>query len=225
MNKDWDQHVVDADEVARGAGFQVLRDRIVALAAPRPDDVVVDVGAGTGLLTLGLADDVARVWAVDISPAMLEQLGRSLVSADIDNVETVVASAVSLPLDDQSVDLVVSNYCLHHLDADGKRQALLEVHRVLRPGGRLVFADMMFSLDVTNARDRAVVVSKVRALLGKGLPGAVRLLKNVVRLASRRWEHPARSNWWTDALELAGFTAVGIEILEHEGGLAWARKP
>jgi len=223
--KNWDHHVVDAEEVARGAGFQALRDKILALAAARPHDVVVDVGAGTGLLTLPLADRVERVWAIDISPAMLEYLAAKLTSAEVANVQTVVASAVSLPLVEESVDLVVSNYCLHHLDEDGKRRALREAHRVLRPGGRLVFGDMMFSLGLAEARDREVVATKVRAMLRKGAPGVLRLLRNGARVASRRWERPARSQWWAAELELAGFVDVGVEVLEHEGGLAWARKP
>lgn len=59
--KNWDRHVVDAEEVARGAGFCDLRERIVALAAPSAEDVVIDIGAGTGLLTLALAGSVERV--------------------------------------------------------------------------------------------------------------------------------------------------------------------
>jgi len=224
MTKNWDHHIVDAEEVARGAGFQALRDKILALAAARPQDAVVDVGAGTGLLTLALAEHVERVWAIDISPAMLEYLSAKLASAQVENVQTVVASAVSLPLVDESVDLVVSNYCLHHLDESGKRRALREAHRVLRPGGRLVFGDMMFGLGLAEARDREVVATKVRAMLRMGVPGVLRLLKNGARVASRRWERPARSQWWAAELELAGFAEVGIEVLDHEGGLAWGRK-
>lgn len=225
MTKNWDRHVIDAEEVARGAGFRTLRDRILALAAAQPHEVVVDVGAGTGLLTLPIAAGVDRVWAIDISPAMLEYLAVKLASAQIENVQTVVASAVSLPIVDESVDLVISNYCLHHLDDDGKRRALREAHRVMRPGGRLVFGDMMFGLGIADARDREVVVAKVRAMLRKGAPGVVRLIRNGARVASRRWERPARSQWWATELELAGFVEVGTKVFEHEGGLAWGRKP
>ncbi len=225
MQKDWDDHVVHAEEVARGAGFRDLRDRIVALAGPMPGDVVVDVGSGTGLLALALAGRVARVWAVDVAPAMSEYLSVKAASAGFQNVETVTASAVSLPLVDASADLVVSNYCLHHLHDAEKARALHEVHRVLRPGGRFVLGDMMFAVSLSDPRDRQVVIDKVRALLRKGAPGVVRLARNGLRIASRRWEQPVRATWWEQAMVEAGFEEIRIEVLEHEGGVAAARKP
>ena len=225
MTKDWDQHVVAAEDVARGEAFQALERRIVELAAPAADDVVLDVGAGTGLLTLALAPHVRSVWALDISPAMIEYLRVKVTSSGFENVEGFVGSAVSVPLVDASVDLVVSNYCLHHLDDDGKRRALAEMHRVLKPGGKVVIGDMMFGLAVSSPRDRAVVSAKVRAMLRKGAPGVARLIKNGVRLASRRWEKPATARWWQVEMPKLGFVDVQVQTLEHEGGLVWGVKP
>ena len=224
LTKNWDDHVAHAEEIARGPGFGALRDRILDLADPRPGDVAVDVGSGTGLLTLALAPQVERVWAVDIAPLMSEYLRAKAGSAGLENVEAVTASAVSLPLVDASADLVVSNYCFHHLPDDGKRRALAEVHRVLRPGGRFVFGDMMFRVSLRDTRDRQVVGDKVRALLRRGLPGALRLAKNALRFAGRRWEQPARAAWWEKELRDAGFTDVQVDVLDHEGGLAAARR-
>lgn len=220
LTKNWDDYVVHAEEMARTAGFQDLRDRILQTARPDEPDVVVDVGSGTGLLTLELAPRVAQVWAIDIAPAMGEYLRAKAASAGLDNVEVATASAVSLPLVDASADLVVSNYCFHHLDADGKIRALAEVRRVLRPGGRLVFGDMMFRVGVAHPRDREVVAAKVRAMAGKGPAGFLRLAKNGVRFASRRWEHPAPAAWWRSALTDAGFSDVQVQELDHEGGVA-----
>ena len=223
--KNWDAHVSHAEEVARGAGFADLRDRILALAAPAGDDVAVDVGSGTGLLTLPLAQRVQRVWAVDIAPLMGEYLRTKALRAGIENIETATASAVSLPLVDGSVTLAVSNYCFHHLDDEGKRRALREIHRVLRPGGRLVFGDMMFRVSVADGRDRRVVAQKVRGMLKKGPAGVVRLARNGLRFAGGRWERPARADWWEAALREAGFVDVQVEPLSHEGGVAAARRP
>jgi ubiquinone/menaquinone biosynthesis C-methylase UbiE len=223
--KDWDKHVVPAEDVARSDGFQELRDRILELAAPEPTDVAVDIGAGTGLLTLPLAERVDRVFAVDISQSMVDYLAVKATSAELDNVEAAVATAISLPLVDEGADLVVSNYCFHHLRDADKERALEEVGRVLRPGGRLVFGDMMFRVSVSSPRDRRVIAGKARALARKGPAGIARLLKNSARLATGRWESPARADWWAAALRCAGFVDVEVSQLEHEGGIAVARRP
>jgi len=225
LTKDWNRHVNDAEEIARGSGFRYLRDRIIELAAPQPTDVVVDVGAGTGLLSLQLAGRVEQVWAIDICASMVDYLRAKAASANMQNVDAAVASAVSLPLVDAFADVVVSNYCFHHMGDSGKRRALAEAMRVLRPGGRMVFGDMMFDLDPADPRNRAVIAAQVRAMLRKGPAGVLRLAKNAVRLGCGQWEQPARAQWWRAALTEAGFVDVDVTVLEHEGGIASARRP
>ncbi len=156
---------------------------------------------------------------------MNEYLRVKATSADLDNVETVLASAVSLPLVDEVADLVVSNYCLHELRCSDKYRVLAEAMRVLKPGGRLVIGDMMFSFNPMRSRDRRVVGVKLRTLARRGPPGVLRLLKNAARLASGRGEHPANAAWWHEALERSGFHHVKIEMLAHEGGIAMAEAP
>lgn len=225
IEKNWDSHVAHAEDVARSPGFLELRDSIVRLAEPSETDRVLDIGAGTGLLALALAPRVQLVWALDISPAMCDYLRTKAASAELENIEPVVGSAISLPLMEETVDLVVSNYCLHHLSDTDKVRALEEIRRVLRPGGTLVLGDMMFRPSVGNARDRGVVISKIRALLKRGPGGVARLLKNAVRFLAGGWEKPARAEWWEEALRSAGFADVRVETRHHEGGIAYGMKP
>lgn len=225
LAKNWDRHVAAVEEVASCEGFSRLRDQIVELASPSSGDVVLDLGAGTGLLTLPAAERAANVWAIDISPAMCDRLCDRAASAGLGNIKTIVASAVSLPLGDGSVDVVVSNYCFHHLRDRDKERALCEVFRVLRPGGRFVFADMMFRVGIVNRRDRRVILAKMVGILGKGPAGLLRLAKNLARYLTGRWEQPARTDWWESALARRGFTSIDVQALEHEGGLAFAMRP
>lgn len=156
---------------------------------------------------------------------MCAHLRRNLDNEEIDNVDVLTNTATALPLADGSVDVAISNYCLHHLDDDGKRDALAEIVRVLRPGGRLVFADMMFNLDLIDRRNRIVIALLIKRVLRHGPAGIFRLAKNMTRIATGRWERPATVQWWREALQKAGFTGVSVQALEHEGGIACAHAP
>jgi len=211
--------------MADSPGFLALRDHILELARLRPSDRLLDIGAGTGLLAIAAAPRVAHVSALDVSPAMCRHLVRKFDRCGLGNVEVLVNAATDLPLTDGTIDVVVSNYCFHHLSDREKEQALAQIRRVLRPGGRLVFADMMFRINLVRRRDRAVIALLVRRMLGLGPAGLVRLLKNATRVLAGRGEHPAGVEWWRDALLRAGFVDVAVRPLAHEGGMALARKP
>ncbi len=220
----WDQRVEAWEEVAASDAFLAIRDRIVELAEPRPNDRAVDLGTGTGLLALALAPRVQELVAVDISERMLERLDDAAATDGIRNVEPLLADLRRLPVEDESATLVVSNYAFHHLDDPGKELALAEARRILRPGGRLVVCDMMFSLSL-EARDRRLVLEKIWALLKRGPAGLARIFRNAVRVIAGRWEQPASPEAWKEMLEARGFEQVRIELLEHEAAVAVARRP
>jgi len=211
-------------EVVASKSFLAIRDRIVELAAARPDDLVVDLGAGTGLLSLALAPRVRELVAVDISERMLERLDEAAVADGVHNVETLVGDLRRVALEDESATLVVSNYAFHHLDDAGKELALAEARRILRPGGRLVICDMMFSLSLER-RDRRLIAEKLIALLKLGPAGVVRIFRNVGRVLAGRWEQPSTPQTWEEMLLARGFEDVQIHLLEHEAAVALARRP
>ena len=100
--------------------------------------VIGDLGCGTGSLTAALAPHVTRVHAIDGSAAMLA-IARTTLSG-MPNVHVAQAQLEELPLEDNVLDLAVLMLVLHHVvDPPG---VLREVHRVLRPGGRVLITDM-----------------------------------------------------------------------------------
>ena len=118
--------------------YGVRADLATALALLEPTLIVGDLGCGTGSLSLALAQHVAHVHAVDGSAAMLEAAQSRL--GGLPNVTVAPGALEALPLADASLDVAVLMLVLHHV-AEPSR-VLREARRVVRPGGRLLVADM-----------------------------------------------------------------------------------
>lgn len=122
-------------------GFQQVWGKVRKALGEEPPvfDDALEVGAGTGYfsLNLALAGRVRRATCTDISPGMLAVLEANAERLRLD-VRTAACDATRLPFDDASFDLVLGHAVLHHLPDLGA--AFAEFHRVLRPGGRIVFA-------------------------------------------------------------------------------------
>lgn len=128
------------DVIRSGLFPDALRETVREAAEVAPGQRVVDVGSGTGFLTEGLLAHGARVVAVDPAQGMLDALAAKLGEEAGDRLELHLGEAERLPLPDRSVDRVVANMVLHHVE--DPPAALLEAARVLRPGGRIVLADL-----------------------------------------------------------------------------------
>ena len=100
---------------------------------------VADVGTGTGFVAAGIAPRVARVLAVDNSPAMLGVARKNLAELGISNVELLEGDVTALPLESGSVDAAFANMVLHH--AEDPAAMLREMARVVRPGGVVAIVD------------------------------------------------------------------------------------
>jgi ubiquinone/menaquinone biosynthesis C-methylase UbiE len=127
---DWGE--VGADQV--GQKLQKL------LGRPLPTfDRSLEIGAGTGYFSLHMlkAGIVREAVATDISPGMIEVLDQNAARLGL-TVESLVADAERLPFEDESFDLVLGHAVLHHIPDLAK--AFSEFHRVLRPGGVILFA-------------------------------------------------------------------------------------
>lgn len=108
------------------------------LALADPAWVVGDLGCGTGRVSAALAPFVARVVAVDGSAEMLQTARERMAGAD--NVDLRRGDLEALPIDDARLDAAVLTLVLHHVPDPAT--ALAEVHRVLKPGGRVLLVDM-----------------------------------------------------------------------------------
>ena len=122
----------------------------LSLADIAPGQTVLDLGCGAGLdsiLAARRAGATGRVISIDMTTEMLEKAKRNAMSAAVDNIEFHHGEADQLPVDDETVDVVITNgvfnLCLE------KRRVLSELHRVLRPGGRLQMADILLRDAVT----------------------------------------------------------------------------
>jgi arsenite methyltransferase len=121
-----------------------------------PGSVVLDLGCGAGtdlLIAAQMAGPEGRVIGVDMTPAMLERAAASAGEMGVTNVELHESLIETLPLEDASVDVVISNGVIDLVP--DKEAVFAEIDRVLRPGGHLQLADVIIHTEVSeDARER-----------------------------------------------------------------------
>lgn len=137
----WDKAVPDYEDGWRHS-LLPAHNLLLSEAAASPGNRVLDLAAGTGLVTFPLAGAVGnngRVVATDISGNMVETLGRDVARKQINNIETLRTDAEDLwAFSDGEFDLVTCALGLMYFPSP--ETALAEVSRVLKPGGKAVFA-------------------------------------------------------------------------------------
>ena len=126
------------DEIRSGFFTEEMRDAAIAKVGLAETAVVADIGTGTGFVLQGLVPHVAQLVGFDESQEMLDVAQSNL--ADHPNVSLRLAEGQNLPADDNSFDAVFANMYLHH--APQPAQAIHEMTRILKPGGKLVITDL-----------------------------------------------------------------------------------
>ena len=137
-----------------------------AVADLEPGEIVLDLGSGGGidvLLSARRVGPTGHAYGLDMTPEMLDLARRNATDAGATNVEFLEGHIEHIPLADASVDVIISN-CVINLSPD-KPAVFAEMHRVLRPGGRIGVSDVVTDDDLTDT-ERAERGSYVGCIAG-----------------------------------------------------------
>lgn len=147
-----------------GGGEEKLRESIVKLAEIQPGNSVLDVGCGTGTLAITAkrkSDATVKVYGNDAAPEMIERAREKAAKAGVQvDFQPGLVEAINFP--DNTLDVVLSSFMVHHLPGDLKQKAFAEIFRVLKPGGRLMIVDFEPPKD-------GLSLAFLRMLLGPGM--------------------------------------------------------
>ncbi|OAQ53734.1 hypothetical protein HTG_05590 [Natrinema mahii] len=147
MKRTLEEHAARFDEKAgeyddsKSEEYHACANLVVEHAAPAADEVVLDLATGTGAIALAVAPDAKRVVGRDISDGMLEEAREKAADAGLENVE-FGHGTFREPDYDGPVDVVTSNFALHHLSDEEKREAIAVIADV--EPRRFVLGDVMF---------------------------------------------------------------------------------
>jgi ubiquinone/menaquinone biosynthesis C-methylase UbiE len=130
---------------------------LIKLAEVGPEDNVLDVACGPGLVACTLAEVARHVTGLDLTPAMIEQAQARQRTKGLTNLTWILGEVVPLPFPDSAFSLVVTRYSVHHFP--DPQAVLTEMVRVCSPAGRVAVIDVF-----TSSREQAEAYNRVEKL-------------------------------------------------------------
>ncbi|ELY99746.1 type 11 methyltransferase [Natrialba chahannaoensis JCM 10990] len=199
MKKSIEEHAARFDEAASeydddsSEEYRACANLVIEHAAPDADETVLDLGTGTGAIALALAPDAERVVGRDISDGMMEEAASKAAEQGVENVE-FDHGTFREPEYDGAADIVTSNFAMHHLSDEEKREAISVIGE-LGPQ-RFVLGDVMF--------------------FGEPNPDEP--------FYSPEVDDPATVGFLADALTDAGFSLTAVERVHEQVGVLVAER-
>ncbi|MDA1278400.1 MAG: methyltransferase domain-containing protein [Verrucomicrobia bacterium] len=142
LYENYNQTAKNYDKTRLPIGLEIIRETFARSSMPILEQGILDAGCGTGNYARALLGDVRNIVALDGNEAMLREAKRKLEESPFDNYELKHGTLPKLPMEDESIDGIMVNQVIHHLDC-GVEHAVFKkfcaaAWRVLKPGGHFV---------------------------------------------------------------------------------------
>lgn len=208
----WDEFAGDYDDLFAGDpmyadAMRVMMDLMGAANRKR----VLDLGCGSGTLASLVAAEFpdAEVYGVDPSERMVQRAAARL--KDLPNVHVSIGSATRIPIPADHLHCVLSNLALHHVLPADRPACALEIARILKPGGRLVYCDMFCDV-IGPIDDPARCRDIIQKMVGKSLydldhgafETALLHIGDIPSVIREEGEYFTTTGVWEQALSAAG---------------------
>lgn len=185
-------------------GYEATLNWVIAQADVQPSDYVLELGSGTGNLTVRIPT-CRQITCVDLSEKMTVQAREKL--GDRPNIHFVQADVLAYLADEHlhsaepQVDAIISTYTIHHLTEPEKQQMFAYIEKRLKPGGRAIFGDLMIADQATEPRVQ-------QYFRDSGHPGVAEDIEK-------------EFFWYVDSAQ-AGLEALGFQVqIERFSTLSW----